>query len=73
MTAFWIISPLLCVLIRIYLQKENSRREAIIEEKGDYESDEPKLNLETEGTILQVNERDLDLTDRQNKKFLYPL
>ncbi|OCF56877.1 hypothetical protein L486_05732 [Kwoniella mangroviensis CBS 10435] len=73
MTAFWIISPTMCVIIRLYLQRENKRRQAILEEKGDFEEDAAKINMETLNGVVQINDWDLDLTDRQNKKFIYPL
>ncbi|OCF39485.1 hypothetical protein I317_06703 [Kwoniella heveanensis CBS 569] len=73
MTAFWTISPLLCVIIRHYLQRENRKRQVALEKEGDYEEDAARINLQTLNEVVQINDWDLDLTDRQNKKFIYPL
>ncbi|WWC88910.1 uncharacterized protein L201_003825 [Kwoniella dendrophila CBS 6074] len=43
----------------LYLQKENKRRQAVLQQNGDYEEDATKVNLDT--------------LNGQNKKFLYPL
>lgn len=59
----------MCLVIRFYLNRENSVRAKALEEIND-QSDEA---LEMGEEILQVGKDDLDLTDRQNLKFVYPL
>ncbi|KAI0376373.1 putative allantoate permease of the major facilitator superfamily [Hypomontagnella monticulosa] len=70
MTAFWIISPILCLIIRFYLVRQNKLRARIIESQG---SEEEIDVLDNGSEILNLNEKDLDETDRQNLKFVYPL
>ncbi|OTB09730.1 hypothetical protein K445DRAFT_342905 [Daldinia sp. EC12] len=70
MTAFWFISPAMCLWIRFYLQRENSRRLSLIEQNG---SDSENEVLDTDGQTIKINDEDLDKTDRENLKFIYPL
>lgn len=70
MTAFWFISPAMCLIIRWYLVRENHRRQVILESD---ESGEENEILDTGDQVIQVHNEDLDLTDRQNLKFIYPL
>ncbi|EGX95721.1 putative allantoate permease of the major facilitator superfamily [Cordyceps militaris CM01] len=70
MTAFWFISPIMCLIIRFYLQKENKKRAAILAQRGS-ESDNDVLEVGSE--IMHLKDEDLDLTDRQNLRFVYPL
>ncbi|KAI1140082.1 MFS general substrate transporter [Hypoxylon sp. FL0543] len=70
MTAFWFISPGMCLWIRYYLQKENSRRQSLLEQNG---SDEENEVLEAGSENILINDDDLDRTDRENLKFIYPL
>ncbi len=71
MTAFWIISPSMCLVIRFYLKRENQRRKQLLAEQGsESEGDEV---LDADGEIVKVEGTDLDQTDRQNLKFIYPL
>lgn len=71
MTAFWFISPAMCIIIRFYLQRENRRRGRLLAEKEtDSEGDEA---IDTGSEIVKIGERDLDKTDRENLKFIYPL
>lgn len=70
MTAFWLISPLLCVIIRVYLKRENKKRAAVLYEKG---SDSENDALEVGSEIMHLRDEDLDQTDRQNLHFVYPL
>ncbi|KAK7453067.1 hypothetical protein CaCOL14_005087 [Colletotrichum acutatum] len=70
MTAFWFISPAMCLVIRWYLVRENRRRQLILENDGSREEHEV---LDTGDEVIQVHNEDLDLTDRQNLKFIYPL
>jgi hypothetical protein len=70
MTAFWIISPLLCLIIRFYLNRENKKRAQILNERGS-ESDNDALEVGSE--IMHLKDQDLDQTDRQNLHFVYPL
>lgn len=71
MTAFWIISPLMCVIIRFYLQRENRRRQQLLAER-DSDSDQDEV-VDTGSEIVKIGDHDLDCTDRENLKFVYPL
>ncbi|OTA93991.1 hypothetical protein M434DRAFT_30498 [Hypoxylon sp. CO27-5] len=70
MTAFWFISPAMCLWIRYYLQKENNRRQILLEQNG---SDEENEMLDAGSQTILINDEDLDQTDRKNLKFIYPL
>lgn len=70
MTAFWIISPSMCLIIRFYLVKQNKKR-AVMLAHQDNSSTEQVLNIGDE--VLKVDHDDLDQTDRQNLRFIYPL
>ncbi|KAJ0375700.1 hypothetical protein COL26b_006020 [Colletotrichum chrysophilum] len=70
MTAFWFISPAMCLVIRWYLVRENRRRQANLDTAGS--SDDNDI-LDTGDRVVHVYKEDLDLTDRQNQKFIYPL
>lgn len=70
MTVFWFISPIMCLIIRYYLNKENQKRAVILAERsGDSDSDV----LEVGSELVHLKNEDLDLTDRQNLRFVYPL
>ncbi|KAJ5608036.1 hypothetical protein N7537_004655 [Penicillium hordei] len=71
MTAFWLISPAMCIIIRFYLQRENRRRERLLAEI-DTDSDQDEV-IDAGGQIVHIGDRDHDKTDRENLKFLYPL
>ncbi|KAJ5081842.1 MFS general substrate transporter [Penicillium alfredii] len=71
MTAFWIISPLMCIIIRFYLQHENRRRERLLAEEGS-QSDDNEV-IDTGSELVKIGDRDIDKTDRENLKFIYPL
>ncbi|KAJ3477983.1 hypothetical protein NLG97_g8696 [Lecanicillium saksenae] len=70
MTAFWFISPIMCLIIRFYLNRENKKRAAILAERS---SDSDSDVLEVGSELLHLKNDDLDLTDRQNLRFVYPL
>lgn len=70
MTAFWFLSPSLCLVIRFYLKRENKRRLRLLELEG---SDSDVGVLDTGSQVILVNNQDLDQTDRQNLRFIYPL
>lgn len=70
MTAFWFISPLMCLIIRFYLNDQNKRRAQQIREQ---DSDSDNDALEVGGEIIRLVDKDLDQTDRQNLRFVYPL
>ncbi|KZL86838.1 allantoate permease of the major facilitator superfamily [Colletotrichum incanum] len=70
MTAFWFISPAMCLIIRFYLVRENRRRQLILENN---ESSDDNDILNTGDEIIRVHNDDRDLTDQQNLKFIYPL
>ncbi|KAL4915240.1 major facilitator superfamily domain-containing protein [Aspergillus aurantiobrunneus] len=72
MTAFWVISPAMCLVIRFYLQRENRRRETVLAEGG-MDSEEENEAIDTGSEIVKVGGRDLDRTDRENLRFVYPL
>lgn len=68
--------PLMCLLIRIYLKRENDRRDKLIAEQqlAEGEADKELLAIFGEGhEVLKIHETDLDLTDREKLKFRYPL
>lgn len=71
MTAFWIISPAMCLVIRFYLDRENRRRKQLLAEQGDESERDEVIDTGTE--IVKVKDSDLDRTDRQNLEFVYPL
>jgi hypothetical protein len=70
MTAFWFISPAMCLLIRFYLSRQNEIRRLLLEEASDASDREV---LQAEGTTIQIHSEDLDQTDLQNLRFVYPL
>ena len=70
MTAFWIISPLLCLIIRFYLKRENKKRAKVLDERGS-ESENDALEVGSE--IMHLKDQDMDQTDLQNLHFVYPL
>ncbi|BCS23228.1 uncharacterized protein APUU_31453S [Aspergillus puulaauensis] len=72
MTAFWFISPAMCLIIRFYLQRENKRREHLLTQSAT-ESDEEGEAIDLGSEILKIGERDLDKTDREDLRFIYPL
>ncbi|KAG0157019.1 hypothetical protein PDIDSM_4202 [Penicillium digitatum] len=71
MTAFWLISPAMCIVIRFYLKRENKRREKLLAET-DTNSDQDGV-IHFGGQLVHIGDRDYDKTDRENLKFLYPL
>lgn len=71
MTASWFISPIMCLIIRFYLDNQNKKRALLLAEKAG--SDSEVDGLDDGGEILQLDDRDLDLTDKQNLRFVYPL
>lgn len=71
MTAFWIISPTMCLVIRFYLNRENRRRQQLLTE-WDSDSDRHQL-VDTGNGVVKISVQDLDKTDRENLKFKYPL
>ncbi|CEH12572.1 allantoate permease of the major facilitator superfamily [Ceraceosorus bombacis] len=84
MTAFWFISPAMCLVIRWHLQKENRRRQALLAqgetkdgalgegERGLHKVEQARLDLGN-SEKLSIENEDLDLTDRENLRFVYPL
>jgi hypothetical protein len=71
MTAFWAISPTMCIIIRLYLQRENRGRQRLLEQQ---ESDSDREDvLDADGQIVKIDGHDFDATDRTNLKFIYPL
>ncbi|KAL1591757.1 hypothetical protein SLS60_011756 [Paraconiothyrium brasiliense] len=70
MTAFWFISPGMCLLIRWYLVRENTKRRQLVEQDRSDHKDEV---LNTGSQIFAIEDEDLDQTDRENLKFVYPL
>ncbi|KAI8718234.1 hypothetical protein NCS52_00601600 [Fusarium sp. LHS14.1] len=71
MTAFWFISPGMCLIIRWYLVRENNRRKQLLE--ADDTSFEEHEKLDTGDQVINISHEDLDQTDRENLKFIYPL
>lgn len=70
MTAFWFISPIMCLIIRFYLNDQNKRRAQQIRQQ---DSDSDNDALDVGGEIIRLVDKDLDQTDRQNLRFVYPL
>ncbi|KAF4964899.1 hypothetical protein FSARC_7244 [Fusarium sarcochroum] len=70
MTAFWIISPIMCLIIRFYLIRENKKRAMLLDAEG---SDSDNNALEMDGEVVKINDDDIDHTDRENLRFVYPL
>lgn len=61
----------MCLIIRWYLVKQNKMRaQKLGEMQG---SGSEAEGLDTGSEILQLNDQDLDLTDKQNLRFVYPL
>lgn len=73
MTAFWLISPAMCLIIRWYLVAENKKRARALELMLRQQTDSEHEALDTGTEILELNDQDLDLTDRQQLRFVYPL
>lgn len=66
----------MCLLIRFYLKRENDRRDKLMAEQQLAEGVADKELLVIFGEdheVLKIHEADLDLTDRENHKFRYPL
>lgn len=70
MTAFWLISPLMCLFIRFYLVRLNEQRAEILAQSRATVVAEI---LDTGSEEIKIDEEDLDATDRQNLHFVYPL
>ena len=60
----------MCLAIRLYLSHENGARAARLERQG---SDSEENALDTGDGILRLGDRDMDQTDRENLRFVYPL
>jgi hypothetical protein len=69
MTAFWILSLAMCLVIRFYLAHENKVRAKVLEE----EYSDSEGALDTGDGMLSLSGKDLDQTDRKNLRFVYPL
>ena len=70
MTAFWFISPAMCLIIRFYLVRQNKHRATALADKSRGSAEQV---LDIGDDLLRVDDDDLDQTDRENLKFLYPL
>lgn len=62
---------MMCIIIRFYLQRENKRRERLLA-GTDTNSDKDEV-IDADGQIVHIGDRDLDKTDQENLKFMYPL
>lgn len=62
----------MCLIIRFYLQRENKRRVQLLTQSAT-ESDEEGEAIDLGSEILKISERDLDKTDREDLRFIYPL
>ncbi|KAG4438879.1 hypothetical protein IFR05_005614 [Cadophora sp. M221] len=73
----WTGTPLVLLVIRFILIKRNSERTALAAEKSDGELDSGfvTVDVEEDGEVVQkrVAIEMLDLTDLENKEFIYPL
>lgn len=70
MTAFWIISPIMCLIIRFYLIRENKKRAETLDAQG---SESDNNGIEMDGEVVKIHDDDIDHTDRENLRFVYPL
>ncbi|KAM4063769.1 major facilitator superfamily protein [Hirsutella rhossiliensis] len=70
MTAFWFLSSGMCLMIRFYLARQNRIRAMKL---GQRVVGSTRDALDTGGGILRLSDEDLDQTDRQNLKFVYPI
>ena len=72
MTAFWFISPAMCLIIRFYLMRENRRREALVNAAADGAGVDGSENeaIDTGSEIVKIGGKDLDRTDRENLRFV---
>lgn len=61
----------MCIIIRFYLQHENRRRERLLAEEGSQSDDNEAIDTGSE--LVKIGDRDIDKTDRENLKFIYPL
>lgn len=69
MTAFWFISPMMCLIIRLYLNHQNKLREktlGLAEQNGGQEQGS-ESEEDARGGFLG------DMADRENLRFVYPL
>lgn len=62
----------MCIIIRFYLKRENERRQRILAQQ-DGESDSDNGAIDTGSEIVKIGDEDLDKTDKENLKFIYPL
>lgn len=60
----------MCLFIRFYLKHENKKRELFIQTNDSLDDNRV---LDTGSQVIQVNYEDLDQTDRQDLRFIYPL
>lgn len=60
----------MCLIIRFYLNDQNKRRAQQIRQQ---DSDSDNDALDVGGEIIRLVDKDLDQTDRQNLRFVYPL
>lgn len=75
MTAFWFISPTMCLIIRFYLNRQNKLRERVLAEL-EGEGEQGQGQEQEEGSESDEDVRGLflgDRTDRENLRFVYPL
>lgn len=70
MTAFWFISPAMCLIIRFYLVHENNRRQRLLDQINEASDSDV---YDTGSQVIAIHDDDLDQTDRQDLKFVYPL
>lgn len=71
MTAFWFISPMMCLIIRLYLNHQNKLREKTLglgeQEQDGGQEQGSESEEDARGGFLG------DMTDRENLRFVYPL
>lgn len=72
MTAFWFVSPAMRLVIRWYLVRENGRRRRLLERIGGEASEESDV-FDTGSLVIGIRDDDLDQTDGQSLRFVYPL
>lgn len=61
----------MCLIIRFYLKRENERREQIL--IGHENASDGDEAIDVDNELVKIGDQDLDRTDREDLKFIYPL
>lgn len=60
----------MCLIIRFYLVHENKRRRQLLDQINEASDSDV---YDTGSQVIAIHDDDLDQTDRQDLKFVYPL